>query len=86
AGLARLDGEKKGRATVISSSGRVDYVRDFSGLEISGTGSGVRFGAHWQSANLAQLGDYRLWVDGKGRLRLKNGAPASDEDGKVVGG
>lgn len=87
AGLARLDGEKKGRATVIAPSGQVDYVKDFSGLEISGAGGGgVRFGANWQSTNLAQLGDYRLWVDGKGRLRLKDGPPASDEDGKVVGG
>jgi hypothetical protein len=86
AGLARLDGDKKGRATVIAPSGQVDYVKEFSGLEISGAGgSGVRFGANWQSTNLAQLGDYRLWVDGKGRLRLKNGTPASDEDGKVVG-
>lgn len=86
AGLARLDGEKRGRVTLIAPSGQVDYVKGFSALEISGEGGGgVRFGANWQSPYLAQLGDYRLWVDGRGRLRLKNGAPTSDEDGKVVG-
>ena len=86
AGLARLDGEKNGRATVIAPSGTVEYVKDFDAVEISARdGGGVRFGAHWRSPNLARLGDYRLWVDAKGRLRLKNGAPTSDEDGNTVG-
>jgi hypothetical protein len=31
------------------------------------------------------LGGYRLWVDASGRLRIKNGAPASDTDGQIVG-
>jgi hypothetical protein len=31
------------------------------------------------------LGAYRLWVDGSGRLRVKNGAPTSDTDGTIVG-
>jgi hypothetical protein len=61
-------------------------VKDFDAVEISARdGGGVRFGAHWRSPNLARLGDYRLWVDAKGRLRLKNGAPTSDEDGNTVG-
>lgn len=86
AGLARLDGEKKARATVIAPSGTIEYVKDFDAVEISAhDGGGVRFGAHWQSPNLAQLGPHRLWVDAKGRLRLKNGAPTSDEDGRAVG-
>jgi hypothetical protein len=86
AGLARLDGEKNGRATVIAPSGTVGYVKDFDAVEISARdGGSVRFGAHWQSPNLARLGDYRLWVDAKRRLRLKNGAPTSDEDGNTVG-
>ena len=33
----------------------------------------------------ARLGAYRLWVDGSGRLRIKNSAPTSDTDGTVVG-
>lgn len=37
------------------------------------------------SAQPLQLGGYRLWVDGGGRLRIKNGAPASDTDGTIVG-
>lgn len=32
-----------------------------------------------------RLGAYRLWVDGSGVLRIKNGAPSSDSDGTVVG-
>lgn len=32
-----------------------------------------------------RLGNYRLWVDGAGALRIKNGAPTSATDGTVVG-
>jgi hypothetical protein len=86
AGLARIGGEKKARATVIAPSGAVEYVKGFEAIEISAAdGGGMRVGAHWQSPNLAQLGDYRLWVDRAGRLRLKKGTPTSDEDGNTVG-
>jgi hypothetical protein len=85
AGLARIDGEKKGRATLINPSGAIEYVNGFEAVEIGGAEGGARFGSDWQSKNLAQLGNYRLWVDRQGRLRLKNGAPTSDEDGSPVG-
>jgi hypothetical protein len=85
AGLARIDGEKKGRVTIISPSGAIEYVKGFEAVEISGKDGGARFGADWQSPNLVQLGSYRLWVDRRGRLRLKAGAPTSDEDGMPVG-
>lgn len=42
----------------------------------------------WSSAWNAshhRIGSYHLWVDSSGRLRIKNGAPASDTDGTVVG-
>jgi hypothetical protein len=85
AGLARIGGERKARATIISPSGQIEYMNGFEGLEIAGEDSGgVRFGSHWQSPNLARLGDYRLWVDKQGKLRLKNGAPSSDDDGSAV--
>lgn len=32
-----------------------------------------------------QMGGYHLWIDGSGNLRIKNGAPTSGTDGKVVG-
>lgn len=38
----------------------------------------------WNGAHL-RLGAYHLWVDGQDRLRVKEGAPASDADGVVVG-
>jgi hypothetical protein len=85
AGLARIGGEKKARATIVSPSGAIEYTNGFEGLEIAGKGSGARFGGDWQSPNLAQLGNYRLWIDRRGRLRLKDGAPTSDEDGAPVG-
>jgi len=85
AGLARLGGEKKARAVVISPSGTVEYMKDFEAVEIGAAGQGgVRFASNWQSANLMQLGDYRLWVDKSGRLRLKNGTPSADADGSAV--
>lgn len=85
AGLALIGGERKGRATIISPSGAIEYKKDFEALEIGTKDGGARFGSDWQSPNLAQLGDHRLWIDKKGRLRLKKGAPTSDEDGAPVG-
>lgn len=83
--LALIGGEPKARATVISPSGKVEYQNDFEALEIASQGAGgVRFGSSWRSSNLVQLGNYRLWVDQKGKLRLKNGPPGSDDDGSTV--
>jgi hypothetical protein len=48
-------------------------------------GSGNKLGlSEWNDCH-ALLGGYHLWVDGSGRLRIKNGAPTSDTDGTVVG-
>lgn len=38
----------------------------------------------WNGQRL-KLGNYNLWVDSSGRLRIKNGAPTSDTDGTIVG-
>lgn len=38
----------------------------------------------WEN-NLIRLGNYRLWVDSYGKLRIKNGSPLSDTDGTAVG-
>jgi hypothetical protein len=32
-----------------------------------------------------KMGSYSLWVDSAGRLRIKNGVPASDADGAAIG-
>ena len=86
AGLARLQGKKGAPATLIGCTGAVERIGGFEALEIGAEGQGgVRFGAGWNSANLPQLGDYRLWVDCAGRLRLKQGAPIADNDGTLVG-
>lgn len=42
------------------------------------------YASDWQGT-LLRLGDYRIWVDATGALRIKSGAPASDTDGTVVG-
>jgi hypothetical protein len=85
AGLARIGGEKKARAVVMSSQGAVEYMNGFEALEIAASGQGgVRFASSWQSPNLLQLGDYRVWVDKSGKLRLKSGPPTSDADGSTV--
>lgn len=83
AGLARIGrAGGKAAATIIASTGAVEYEPGFEGIEI---GAGIKFGSSWQSRVLPQLGDYRLWVDGGGRLRIKRGAPTSDTDGMAVG-
>jgi hypothetical protein len=85
AGLARIGGEKKARAVVMSSQGTVEYMNGFEALEIGAAGQGgVRFASSWQSPNLLQLGNHRLWVDKSGKLRLKNGTPTSDDDGAAA--
>jgi hypothetical protein len=84
AGLAKIGGLKRAGATVIGSSGAVEYVNGFEGVELAGGSRGARFGSDWQSPNLVHLGEYRLWVDRQGNLRLKKGAPASDDDGAAL--
>ncbi|HJQ56193.1 MAG TPA: glycosyl hydrolase family 28-related protein [Vineibacter sp.] len=84
AGLAKIGGQKGAGATIIGSSGRIEYLNNFEALELGG--GGVRLGSRWDSSNLARLGQHHLWVDKEGRLRIKNGTPASDQDGAVVGG
>jgi hypothetical protein len=85
AGLAKLHGGSSRPATIIGCQGRVtaDGVQP---LDIGSTSGGIGFSADWRGANLFQLGDYRMWIDARGRLRLKNGAPGADEDGTPVGG
>lgn len=85
AGLALLKGDKSALATVIGCSGKVETVPGFEAIELGGTEGGVRFGSAWQSDILPCLGNYRLWVDKHGRLRMKDGIPQSDEDGTAVG-
>ena len=85
AGLARFTGERGAGITLMGCTGAVEYGEGLDGLEIGGPVGGVGFAAHWQSPNLVRLGDYRLWVDAQGRLRLKHGPPAADDDGTPVG-
>ena len=85
AGLASIGGSRSAGAVLIGCSGAVDYRDGFEAIELGGAGGGIRLGSDWRSPDLVQLGDYRLWVDQGGRLRLKKGAPSGDEDGRVVG-
>lgn len=85
AGLARLRGNAKGRASVIGCSGAIRCEDGFEVVEIGGAQGGLRCGSHWQSRSLARLGEYSLWVDQSGRLRMKHGAPRHDTDGAPVG-
>ena len=85
AGLAKLAGTEAGEAVVLGCTGRVDYLGGFEALEIGGAGGGVRFGADWHSRHLPRLGEYRLWIDASGRLRLKKGVPQADDDGVALG-
>ena len=38
----------------------------------------------WDKGHI-QMGGYHLWIDGSGKLRIKNGAPTSGTDGEIVG-
>jgi hypothetical protein len=84
AGLAKLGGDHAADVTVIGCTGAVEYA-GVDGVELGGPHGGLGVAAHWQSPNLMRLGDYRLWVDAQGRLRLKKGTPTADDDGTPVG-
>ena len=51
----------------------------------NGTYNHEAFASNWDFGGKLQLGNYYLWVDSSGRLRIKNGVPTSDTDGTVVG-
>ncbi|MCD6073279.1 MAG: hypothetical protein K0Q70_162 [Rhodospirillales bacterium] len=83
--LAKLHGKDEAQVSLIGCYGGVDREGAMEALELGGRGAGARFGARWNSSNLAQLGDYSLWVDGQGKLRMKRGKPSGDADGNIVG-
>jgi hypothetical protein len=84
AGLAKISGGHRACSTVIGSTGAVEYGGGFEGIELAGDGGGARFPADWRNPNLLRLGDYRLWVDKRGNLRLKHGMPTADDDGAAA--
>ena len=83
--LVRLDGKRQANVTLIGCSGGIDTSDAIDPLVLGGGQSGARFGDKWDGPNLARLGDYRIWVDAQGQLRIKKGTPASDDDGRRVG-
>lgn len=83
--LAKLDGKPGAAITMVGCRGGIEQSDKIQALIIGQGGAGVRFGSRWNDTNLPQLGDYRLWVDEGGRLRMKMGRPDSDGDGKVIG-
>ena len=62
------------------------YILHNKGLAYpNGTFNHEQFASNWDFGGKLQLGNYYLWVDSSGRLRIKNGVPTSDTDGTVVG-
>jgi hypothetical protein len=83
--LAALKGKADASITLIGCYGGIDRQDKLPVLEFGAAGGSAHFGSQWDSSNLAWLGDHCLWVDDKGRLRMKRGAPRSDDDGSIVG-
>ncbi len=54
------------------------------GLDTRGGAQFFDQGSTW-NGNHGLMGNYHLWVDATGALRMKNGAPTGDTDGAVVG-
>jgi hypothetical protein len=49
-------------------------------------GDSFKVDGTWNGGTI-RLGNYYLWVDGSGKLRMKSGAPTSDTDaGSVIVG
>lgn len=85
AGLAHVGGSKNGVATLIGCYGGVKHENPVGLVELGSQERGARLGARWNSNDLAWLGEYCLWVDGEGHLRMKRGAPGADDDGQPIG-
>ncbi len=81
--LANLDGEPNADINIIGCSGGVDRK---AATDITSIGAGARFGGDWDSSNLPWLGNYCLWIDDAGRLRVKRGRPEHDTDGWTLNG
>jgi len=67
-----------------STSPDVELKRGASNRWDFGENDIVKLGGAWNTGHL-RLGDYHIWVDSTGDLRIKDGAPANDTDGAVVG-
>ena len=85
ADLAHFDGAPTARIVMIGCRGTTKFDNGLDAVEIGGANGGAKFGSKWNSHSLAQLGDYHLWVDAKGHLRMKSGRPEADGDGQTVG-
>ncbi|WP_210162713.1 hypothetical protein, partial [Pleomorphomonas koreensis] len=61
--------------------------RDVADRLTMGTGDSFRVDGTYNGGHFV-MGNYHLWVDAEGRLRIKNGAPTpgtGDHEGTVIG-
>lgn len=86
AGVEIIGGALAGISGELNRNGKqLTWIRNSAGslqMQLSGGNTYVS-GGSWQAP--MQLGEYRLWVDGLGRLRIKNSQPTSDGEGTLVG-
>jgi hypothetical protein len=72
---------------VDASTSRTAEIRQTNGeiQLLPFTGQAVKLGDGAWNGTPTKIGNYFLWVDASGRLRIKATAPTSDTDGTVVG-
>jgi hypothetical protein len=79
--------DRNGQMVWGGGSGALDTVlyRGFANLLTVAAGDSFQVAdGTWNGGRLL-LGNYHIWVDASGDLRIKNGAPGSDGDGTVIG-
>jgi hypothetical protein len=70
----------------IFNDANVSFVDDLSSyIQMNGLNLKIGYQTSNTHKNALQLGNYFLWVDSNGKLRIKNGAPKSNTDGTIVG-
>lgn len=62
----------------------VGLARQAANLLQMDAGDSFKVDGTWNGGTI-RLGNYYLWVDATGDLRIKSGAPANDTDGTIVG-
>ncbi|WP_273125865.1 hypothetical protein [Bacillus weihaiensis] len=78
------DGSGVSKLDIKSNIVNKQVIFNMNGNTARYTGSVKIDGGGWNTYRMI-LGNYHLWVDSIGKLRIKNGAPTSDTDGAIVG-